>query len=128
MLLLVVGTKNRSNLVRPETLINKLIDDSWTPLLQTPPFPEYTSGHSVVSGATAEVLTTIFGDNFAFDDATELLYGLPVRKFTSFRNAAKEAAISRVYGGIHYNAAVEIGLIQGIEVGEFVNMKLVFNN
>ena len=118
--------KYRSNLVRPETLINKYIDDSWTPLLQTPPFPEYTSGHSVVSGATAEVLTSIFGDNFSFDDTTELPYGLPVRKFTSFRNAAKEAAISRVYGGIHYNSAVKIGLEQGIKIGTLTNKKISF--
>ncbi len=118
--------KYRSNLVRPETLINKYIDDSWTPLLQTPPFPEYTSGHSVVSGATAEVLTSIFGDNFDFDDTTELPYGLPVRQFTSFRKAAKEAAISRVYGGIHYDAAVKIGLEQGIKIGKLINKKISF--
>jgi hypothetical protein len=112
--------KYRSNLIRPETLINKYIDDSWTPLLQTPPFPEYTSGHSVVSGAASEVLTTIFGDEFSFDDTTEIPFGLPTRSFTSFRNAAKEAAISRIYGGIHYNAAVENGLTQGIQVGQFI--------
>ena len=112
--------KYRSNLIRPETLIHKYIDASWTPLLQTPPFPEYTSGHSVVSGAASEVLTTIFGDGFAFDDTTEIPFGLPIRSFTSFRNAAKEAAVSRVYGGIHYNAAVQNGLTQGIHVGQFI--------
>ena len=118
--------KYRSNLIRPETLINKYIDESWTPLLQTPPFPEYTSGHSVVSGAASEVLTDIFGDHFAFDDTTEIPYGLPVRHFISFRNAAKEAAISRVYGGIHYNAAVIEGLSQGINVGNYVISKVKF--
>lgn len=117
--------KYRSNLIRPETLINKYIDKSWTPLLQTPPFPEYTSGHSVVSGAASEVLTEIFGDNFAFDDTTEIPYGLPIRSFTSFRTAAKEAAISRIYGGIHYNAAVANGLTQGIALGRFINKSLV---
>lgn len=120
--------KYRSNLVRPETLINKFIDDTWTPLLQTPPFPEYTSGHSVVSGATAEVLTEIFGTNFSFEDTTEIPYGLPIRNFTSFREAAKEAAISRIYGGIHYEAAVNEGLTQGINVGKFVNKKIRFLN
>lgn len=119
--------KYRSNLIRPETLINKYIDDTWYPLLQTPPFPEYTSGHSVVSGAASEVLTSIFGDNFDFNDTTEIPYGLPVRSFTSFRNAAKEAAISRIYGGIHYNAAVENGLTQGIHLGNFVIKNLEFN-
>lgn len=120
--------KYRSNLVRPETLINKYIDDKWLPLLQTPPFPEYTSGHSVVSGAASEVLTTIFGDNFSFDDTTEIPYGLGVRKFTSFRNAAQEAAISRIYGGIHYMAAVELGLEQGKNVGYKVNDDISFLN
>jgi len=118
--------KYRSNLIRPETLINKYIDNSWIPLLQTPPFPEYTSGHSVVSGAASEVLTNIFGDNFDFEDTTEIPYGLPIRNFTSFKNAAKEAAISRIYGGIHYNSAVKNGLSQGILLGKFVNDNLDF--
>lgn len=118
--------KYRSNLIRPETLINKYIDTDWTPVLQTPPFPEYTSGHSVVSGASSEVLTEIFNDNFAFDDTTEIPYGLPMRSFKSFRLAAQEAAISRMYGSIHYRAAVEVGIEQGIKVGSLVNDKLIF--
>ncbi|WP_373072066.1 vanadium-dependent haloperoxidase [Zeaxanthinibacter enoshimensis] len=116
--------KYRSNLIRPETLINQHIDDAWKPILQTPPFPEYPSGHSVVSGAAATVLTEIFGDNFAFEDDTELAYGLPVRKFNSFNEAAEEAAISRMYGGIHYRAAVEIGVEQGRDLGRFIIDKL----
>lgn len=112
--------KYRSNLIRPETLINEHIDDSWKPVLQTPPFPEYTSGHSVVSGAASIALTNIFGENFAFDDDTELPYGLPVRKFASFEEAADEAAISRMYGGIHYRTAVVIGVKQGRDLGNFV--------
>lgn len=109
--------KYRSNLIRPETLINQYIDENWKPVLQTPPFPEYTSGHSVVSGAASTVLTKIFGPNFAFDDDTEVPYGLPIRSFESFEKAAQEAAISRMYGGIHYRAAIEVGLQQGISVG-----------
>ncbi len=116
--------KYRSNLVRPETLINEHINDAWEPILQTPPFPEYVSGHSVVSGAASEALTSIFGDDFAFDDDTELPYGLPVRSFPSFRKAAAEAAVSRLYGGIHYRAAIDNGLVQGIELGQFLNKKL----
>ena len=112
--------KYRSNLIRPETLINEYIDDSWKPVLQTPPFPEYTSGHSVVSGAAAVALTDIFGNDFSFDDDTELKYGLPVRSFSSFREAADEAAISRMYGGIHYRKAVEVGVKQGRDLGHFV--------
>lgn len=120
--------KYRSNLVRPETLINKVIDENWEPILQTPPFPEYTSGHSVVSGSAATVLTNIFGDNFSFLDNTELPYGLPVRSFKSFNAAAQEAAISRMYGGIHYRAAVENGIDQGISIGKLVNAKLEMHN
>lgn len=119
--------KYRSNLVRPETLINKYFDDDWKPILQTPPFPEYTSGHSVVSGAASTVLTTIFGDNFSFLDDTETAYGLPIRPFPSFNAAAQEAAISRMYGGIHYRAAVEIGIGQGIKIGNLVNDRLNMN-
>ncbi len=118
--------KYRSNLVRPETLINNYFDSEWKPILQTPPFPEYTSGHSVVSGAASVVLTDIFGDNFSFDDDTEVRYNLPIRHFSSFKKAAEEAAISRMYGGIHYRAAVEIGVGQGYKVGDFVigNIKM----
>jgi hypothetical protein len=115
-------------LIRPETLINEHIDKNWTPVLQTPPFPEYSSGHSVVSGAASTVLTEIYGDDFSFDDDTEVAYGLPVRSFTSFEKAADEAAISRMYGGIHYRAAVEIGVKQGRDLGQFVVDNLDMNN
>lgn len=117
--------KYRSNLVRPETLINKYWDDDWKPILQTPPFPEYTSGHSVVSNAAATVLTDTFGDNFNFLDDTETTFGLPIRPFTSFNAAAQEAAISRMYGGIHYRSAIELGMEQGKKVGGLVNKRLL---
>ncbi len=120
--------KYRSNLIRPETLINEHFNDSWKPILQTPPFPEYTSGHSVVSGAAAIALTDIFGDDFAFDDDTELRYGLPVRSFNSFNEAADEAAISRMYGGIHYRTAVEVGVKQGRDLGRFLLENLEMKN
>ena len=116
--------KYRSNLIRPETLINQHIDENWKPILQTPPFPEYTSGHSVVSGAAGVALTSIFGENFSFEDDTETPYGLPVRKFNSFNEAADEAAISRMYGGIHYRAAVEVGVGQGRKIGALLNSKI----
>jgi len=120
--------KYRSNLIRPETLINQHIDDAWKPVLQTPPFPEYVSGHSVASGAAAVALTDVFGDNYSFADDTELIYGLPIRHFESFNEAADEAAISRMYGGIHYRAAVEVGVKQGRDLGKFVMQKLNMYN
>ena len=120
--------KYRSNLIRPETLINTYIDENWKPVLQTPPFPEYTSGHSVVSGAAGVALTSIFGDNFEFDDDTEVPYGLPVRSFSSFEAAASEAAISRMYGGIHYRIAVDVGVKQGRDLGAFLVENLNMSN
>ena len=92
--------KYRTVVIRPETFINSYIDKDWRPILQTPAFPEYTSGHSVVSAASANMLTWLLGDGFEFDDTTEVEYGLPVRSFKSFNQAAEEAAISRLYGGI----------------------------
>jgi hypothetical protein len=112
--------KYRSNLTRPETVINENIDEEWLPILQTPPFPEYTSGHSVISGASAVVLTSLFGNNFAFEDDSEVEYGLPVRKFNSFFHASDEAAISRLYGGIHYRPAIDNGIVQGKNLGRFI--------
>lgn len=112
--------KYRSVLVRPETVILQEVDPSWRPFLQTPPFPEYTSGHSVISAAAAEVLTDMFGEDFAFVDDVEVPYGLPARSFRSFRQAAEEAAVSRLYGGLHYRMAAENGLVQGRSLGQRV--------
>jgi hypothetical protein len=116
--------KYRSNLIRPETVINKHIDENWTPLLQTPPFPEYTSGHSVISSAAAVALTSLYGDNFAFEDTVEMPYGLPMRSFKSFLDASSEAAISRLYGGIHYMPAIKNGVAQGKKLGALVVQRL----
>lgn len=112
--------KYRSNLIRPETYINRYIDPEWVPALQTPPFPEHTSGHSVISSASTTILSHLFGNNFAFSDSTEVPYGLPVREFSSFKEAASEAAISRFYGGIHYMPAIDYGVEQGTKVGEHI--------
>ena len=113
------ATKFEVNLLRPVTYIKRVIDPKWEPLLITPPFPEYPSGHSTQSGAAATVLTHIFGDTFAFDDATHVDEGLPVRSFPSFWAAAEEAAMSRLYGGIHFRFGNEGGLAQGRCVGAF---------
>lgn len=112
--------KYRSNLIRPETVINKYIDPEWRPYIQTPPFPSYVSGHSVISAAAAEVMSDIYGDKFAYTDTSEIEFGIPHRSFTSFRQAALEASWSRLYGGIHYRCDLEEGNKQGIALGRMV--------
>jgi membrane-associated phospholipid phosphatase len=104
--------------VRPETVINKYIDPNWRPYIQTPPFPSYTSGHGTVSAATCEVMTHHFGENFAFTDTSLLEFGIKNRTLASFRAAAAEASMSRLYGGIHYRFDNENGAIAGRKVGE----------
>ncbi|MDI1323672.1 MAG: vanadium-dependent haloperoxidase [Algoriphagus sp.] len=116
--------KYRSRLIRPETYINQHIDEEWVPLLQTPPFPEHTSGHSVASTAAAYTLAQIFGNEFHLVDSSEVAYGLPAREFDSFSQAAEEAAISRFYGGIHYMPAITEGSKQGKQVGEMIWQKI----
>jgi hypothetical protein len=114
-------TKYVYNLVRPVTYIRRLIDPTWLPLLNTPPFPEYTSGHSVQSAAAFGVLADLFGDSYSFDDHTHDNRGLAPRRFGSFSAAAEEAAFSRLYGGIHFRPAIERGLTQGRCIAEAVN-------
>ncbi|NUB44000.1 vanadium-dependent haloperoxidase [Fertoebacter nigrum] len=109
--------KFRYDLLRPVTYIRRVIDPAWEPLLITPPFPEYPSGHSTQSGAADVILTALFGDDFAFEDNTMAPDGLAPRQFPSFHAAAEEAGISRLYGGIHFRAAIEQGLAQGRCIG-----------
>ena len=112
--------KYQYDLLRPVTYIRRTMDPKWESLLNTPPFPEYPSGHSTQSAAAATVMTDMFGDNFAFEDTTGQKDGLKPRSFTSFNAAAEEAGISRLYGGIHYRAAIENGLEQGRCIAKFV--------
>ncbi len=112
------------NTVRPETVINKYVDPNWHPLLQTPAFPEYTCGHSTISSAAAEALTSVFGDNFAYKDTTELEFGIESRSFPSFRAAAIENNWARFYGGIHYHSSCIVATKYGRKVGDFVANKL----
>jgi len=113
-------TKFEYDLVRPVTCIQDLLDADWLPPVVTPPFPEYSSGHSTQSGAAAEVLTGLFGD-ITFTDHTHDARGFDPRTFDSFYEFADEAAISRLYGGIHYRSAIELGVDQGVCIGEQVN-------
>lgn len=104
--------KYRWNVVRPVTYIRRVIDSTWSPVVVTPPFPEYPSGHSIQSGAAAEILSRVLGDA-AFEDSTQVSIGHAPRKYRTFREASEEAARSRIYGGIHYPMAVWSGLDQG---------------
>jgi hypothetical protein len=119
------ATKYEYDLLRPITYIKRVIDKAWAPILITPPFPEYPSGHSTQSGAAAVVLTAAFGENFAFEDATHVRDGLIPRNYTSFAAAAEEAALSRLYGGIHFRSGIMRGLEQGRCIGEHA-LKLKF--
>ena len=114
-------TKYTYDLLRPVTYIRRLMDPNWESTMTTPPFPEFPSGHSTLSGAEATVLTGFFGDNVAFEDMTSQSDGLKPRAFASFWAAANEAALSRLYGGIHFRAAIERGLEQGRCIGGYVN-------
>jgi hypothetical protein len=117
-------TKYAYNTARPETIINKYIDANWRPFLQTPPFPEYTCGHSTGSSACAEALTSVFGDNFAYTDTTELEFGIPNRSYKSFREAALENTKARFYGGIHLHYSCIASNAAGIAVGNLVATRL----
>jgi hypothetical protein len=116
--------KYRSEYIRPVTAIHEHVDKKWQPFLQTPPFPEYTSGHSVVSSSVATVLTRQFGDNFAFTDDYELPYIGIARSFPSFIKASEEACMSRLYGGIHFRSAIDNGRSQGRNLGAFILQKV----
>jgi hypothetical protein len=112
------------NTARPETVINKYLDPNWRPHLQTPPFPEYTCGHSTGSAAAAEALTSIFGDNFNYTDTTELEFGIGSRSFKSFRDAARENNRARFYGGIHFHHSCLVSTEMGTKVGELIVQRL----
>lgn len=123
------NAKYKFNTVRPVTVINKAFsnkspDPNWLPFLQTPPFPEYPSGHSTISGSASTVLGHLLGNETSFTDSTEVEFGLPVRSFTSFSGAADEVSISRVYGGIHFNFACENGLAFGRQIGNYIAEKV----
>lgn len=115
--------KYRSHVIRPVTYVNRYIDSTWEPMLQTPPFPEHSSGHSTISAAAAEVLTQLFGA-MPFDDDTEITFGFATRSFKNFHEAALEASMSRVYGGIHYPRSVNEGNRVGILIGKNVMSKM----
>lgn len=117
--------KYHYNTARPETVINKFIDADWRPMLQTPPFPEYTCGHSTISSAAAEALTSVFGDHIAYTDTSENAFGIKSRSYKSFRAAAEENNWARFYGGLHFHNSCTVAHEYGKKVGDLVVNKLV---
>lgn len=112
--------KYTGNLVRPETVINRTFDPDWHPFIETPPFPEHTSGHATISAAAATILTKSFGEPFEFTDSTEMIFNMAPRTFKSFYEASDQAAMSRLWGGIHYHIANEGGRMNGREIGNYI--------
>lgn len=119
--------KFSSSTVRPITVIRDVFNSEWNARLQTPPFPEYTSGHSVISAAAATVSSEIFGNQLAFTDTVEVKYLNLQRSYPSIRAAADEAGISRLYGGIHFRSAIEQGKWQGNTIGNLYIHNLLRN-
>ncbi|WP_018615161.1 vanadium-dependent haloperoxidase [Segetibacter koreensis] len=120
--------KYDTQVVRPVTVVNELIDRTWQPFLQTPPFPEHVSAHSVISAAAATILSKRFGENFPFHDTSEMEYIGMQRNFSSFMNASLEASVSRVYGGIHYMHSVNEGVVFGKKIGDYYNNNFNLKN
>jgi hypothetical protein len=116
--------KYKWSYIRPVTVINDKIEKTWTSLLQTPPFPEYTSGHSTITASAATVLTQLYGDDFAFQDTSDLRYIGMQRHFDSFLQASDECSVSRLYGGIHYRLSVDKGAEAGRKIGKYIINKL----
>ncbi|WP_460503825.1 vanadium-dependent haloperoxidase, partial [Hymenobacter agri] len=115
--------KYQFNWQRPDAAIHAMIDPAWQPLIATPPFPEFVSGHSSQSGAAAQVLEDLFGAQTAFIDNSHQARGAGYepRPFASFAAFADEAAVSRLYGGIHFRSSNDIGLTEGRKVGRNVS-------
>ncbi len=116
--------KYSSNAVRPETYFNRVISPQWKSYIETPPFPEYSSGHSVTSSTSATILMALIEQPYVFTDSSVMYINLPPRRFNSFREASDQASISRFYGGIHYMPSLDNGIIQGKEIGNFIVEKL----
>ncbi|MDQ6814932.1 MAG: vanadium-dependent haloperoxidase [Bacteroidota bacterium] len=116
--------KYRHSTVRPETVINRSFDQNWQPYLQTPPFPEYTCGHSTGSSAAAEALTSVFGDNFSYTDTSESEFGIKSRSYHSFKDAAMENTYARFYGGLHFHPTCLSSNKYGKQIADLVDSRL----
>ena len=110
-------TKYNYTLVRPITYIRNVLGySSWNSLLTTPAHPEYSSAHAVISAATSDAFTALFGNIGPITDHTYDYLGFAPRTFSSFRAIGEDAGNSRVFAGIHYQPSVDTGLAQGRKV------------
>ncbi|GMV11270.1 MAG: hypothetical protein ABS52_16410 [Gemmatimonadetes bacterium SCN 70-22] len=116
--------KYRSMTVRPVAYMHRVFDPDYATVIPTPPFPEYTSGHSVQSAAAVEVLKALVGDTVAFSDSTQVDVGQPPRDFANFTAALHDVATSRIYAGVHYVPSVVDGMTQGVCIGTRVLERL----
>ncbi len=118
-------TKYTYNLVRPITYIQNVMGyTTWTPLLTTPAHPEYSSAHAVLSSATSDAFTVLFGNIGPFTDHTYDYLGFAPRTFSTFRAIGEDAGNSRLYAGIHYQPSINTGLAQGRKVAANIFAKL----
>jgi hypothetical protein len=118
--------KYKFNLIRPVTYIQKYIDANWLPIIGTPPHMEFPAAHATLSNAAASALADALGDKVAFTDNTYEYLGMSPRKFASFQDAAREAGVSRLYGGIHYMSSIEEGLAIGKRTADNVLRGITF--
>lgn len=118
--------KYQYNVVRPITYIQQHIDKEWKPLISTPPHPEFPAAHATISNAAAVALTQYFGA-VPVTDKSYVDIGMPERKFSSLLAVAKEAGISRLYGGIHYRYSIEQGFTLGEAVANLLNKSISFH-
>ena len=118
-------SKYEHNILRPQTYIRRHIQPQWRPTLGTPQFPSYVSGHSGVSGAAGVMATAAFGDGPVVDD-TLVRRGFAARTFANFDAAAREAVVSRLYGGIHYTFDNDDGYQVGVCVANKALERVAF--
>jgi hypothetical protein len=115
------------NMMRPVTYVHKYMNKKdWNPLIVTPPHPEYPAAHATISMSAATILTHMLGDNIGFTDNTYRYRNYPERHYANFREAGREAGMSRFYGGIHYKPSVEAGYKQGEQIADNIANTLVF--
>jgi hypothetical protein len=119
--------KYQYNVLRPITYIQQNINKQWTPLIGTPPHPEFPAAHSTISSAAATALCSLFGEACHVTDNSYIDIGMQERSYSSLQDVAKEAGISRLYGGIHYRYSIEQGFDLGAITAKHVDQSIRFH-